>query len=188
MSADIPTTEPTSLRAGDTWAWRREDLSDYPASGWTLVYHFRNASTYFDVTAAADGDAYAVSVAKASTGKTPGWYDWVAVVTDTGNTERYEVDRGRVEILANYAAAAVLDGRSWARKMLDYIESALLSRATADQLDLVNATLADRGIQRDKAGLITLRSQFKAEVAREEHAEAIRQGLGGKNRLLVRFS
>ena len=108
MSADIPTTEPTSLRAGDTWAWRREDLSDYPASGWTLVYYFRNATAYFDITASADGDAYAVSVAKASTGKTPGWYDWVAVVTDTGNTERYEVDRGRVEILANYAAAAVL--------------------------------------------------------------------------------
>ena len=188
MSADIPTTEPTSLRAGDTWAWRREDLSDYPASGWTLVYYFRNATTYFDVTAAADGDAYAVSVAKASTGKTPGWYDWIAVVTNTGDTERYEVDRGRIEILANYSAAAALDGRSWARKMLDYIEAALLSRATSDQLDLVNATLDSRSIQRDKAGLITLRSQFKAEVAREEHGAAIANGLGGKNRLLVRFS
>lgn len=187
MSADIPTTEPTSLRAGDTWQWRREDLADYPASAWTLTYYFRNASAYFDVTATADGDAFAVSVAKATTaGKASGWYDWIAVATSA--TERFEVDRGRVEILPDYSAAAVLDGRTWARKMLDYVEAELLSRGSSGQLDLINAALGDRSLSRDKAGLISLRSQLKAEVSRDEHAEAVRQGLGGKNRLLVRFA
>lgn len=187
MTASIQTTEPTELRAGDTWQWRREDLADYPASAWTLTYHFRNASAKFDVSAIADGDDYAVTVAKASTGKTPGWYDWVAVVADIAATQRFEVDRGRLEVLANYAPDAVLDGRSFARKMVDYIEAALLNRASGDQLDLINASLADRGITRDKAGLITLRSHFLTEVRREEHAEAVRQGLGGKNRMVVRF-
>ena len=51
MAASIPTTEPTSLRAGNTWQWRREDLSDYPASTWTLTYHFRNRTSHFDVVA-----------------------------------------------------------------------------------------------------------------------------------------
>ena len=186
MAASIPTTEPTSLRAGNTWQWRREDLSDYPASVWTLTYHFRNRTSNFDVTATADGDAFAVSVAMASTNKATGWYDWLAVVTD--GTDRHEVDAGRVEVLPDVSAAQAYDGRSFARKMLDYIEAALLDRASSDQLDLINAALADRSLARDKGGLIALRSQFKAEVNREAHAENLRKGKGGKNRLLVRFA
>ena len=139
MAASIPTTEPSSLRAGDTWQWRREDLADYPASAWTLVYYFRNASAHFDITASADGDAYAVTVAKASSGKAPGWYDWIAVVSSA--TERHEVDRGRLEILPDYATAAVLDGRSTARRILEAIDALILGRASADQVDTVAAAV-----------------------------------------------
>ena len=103
-------------------------------------------------------------------------------------TERFEVDRGRVQILPDWSAATANDGRSFARQMVDAIEASLLSRASSDQLDLVNATLADRGMTRDKAGLITLRNQMKAEVLREEQAEALRKGLGSKSKLLVRFA
>ena len=53
MAQSIPTTEPTRLRAGDTWQWRREDLSDYPATAWTLTYWFRNSTDHLDVSAAA---------------------------------------------------------------------------------------------------------------------------------------
>jgi hypothetical protein len=188
MALQIPTTEPTSLRAGDTWQWRREDLAaDFPASSWTLTYYFRNATSKFDVAATADGDNFVVTVAKATTAVLPpGAWDWLAVADST--TQRFEADAGRLTIQPNLAASEPHDGRSFARRMLEAIESAMESRATSDQLDMVNATLADRGIQRDKGGLIALRSQFKAEVAREEHAGAIAKGLGGKNRLLVRFS
>lgn len=184
----IPTTEPTSLRAGDTWAWRREDLSDYPAgAGWTLKYYFRNATAYFDVTAAADGDRYAVGVAKATTAtRAAGDYDWVAVVEST--TERREVDRGRLHVLPDYSAAAVLDGRGFARTLLQAVEAQLLNRATSNQLDLVSSAIADRSLTRDAGGLITLRSQLLAEVAREDDAERMRQGLGSRNRVLVRFA
>jgi len=167
MMVVIPTTEPAELRIGDTWQWRREDLSDYPPGTWSLSYHFRNASAYFDVAASADGAAFAVSVAKTTTAtRVAGWYDWVAEVTD--GTQRFDVGHGRAELLANYALAAALDGRSFARKMVDYIEAALLSRASTDQLDLVNAALADRSLSRDKSGLISLRAQFKSEIVREE--------------------
>ncbi len=186
MAATIPTTEPDSLRAGDTWAWRREDLDDYPASAWTLVYYFRNATSNFDITASADGDAYVVTVAKASSGKPSGWYDWVAVVTSA--TERHEVDRGRLQVLPDYSVAAALDGRGFARTLVDYIEAALLDRASADQIDVIGAALADRSLTRDRAGMLTLRSHFLAEVRREEHAERIRQGMAGKNRILARFA
>jgi GNAT superfamily N-acetyltransferase len=183
MAATIPTTEPLTARAGDTWQWRRDDLSsDYPASAWTLKYYFRNAAGYFDVTAAADGDEFAVSVAMATTaGYAVGHYDWFAVVESA--TERFQVDAGRLQVLPNMATAAAYDGRGFARKMLDAIEAALLSRATADQLDMVATQLGDRSLTRDRASLIQLRSQFMAEAKREEAA----QNGTDSRRMLVRF-
>lgn len=182
--ATIPTTEPIALRAGDTWQWRREDLSsDYPASAWTLKYYFRNAAAYFDVTATADGDNFAVDVAKATTAsRTVGYYDWVAVVESA--SERHEIDAGRLQVLPDLSASSAYDARSFARKMLDYIEAELVSRGSSGQLDLINAQLEQRSISRDKAGLITLRAQFLTEVRRETSAQ---QGIK-RNKLLVRFN
>ena len=168
------------LRAGDTWQWRREDLSDYPASTWTLTYYFRNASNYFNVVASADGDAHAIEVAAATTAAfVAGRYYWYAMVTD--GTDRFGVDEGVVQLGADVSAAAVYDGRSWSRRMLDYVEAALENRATEDQLDLINATLADEGYTRDRSGLITLRSKLETEVKR---AELNNNGL---RRILARF-
>jgi hypothetical protein len=184
MAASIPTTEPSSLRAGDTWQWRREDLTaDFPASGgWSLKYYFRNASAKFDITATADGDAFAVAVPKATTAaRARGDYDWIAVVESA--TERYEIDRGMLEVEHDYATDAVYDDRSFARRMLDAIEAALLNRASSDQLDMIDVAMADRKLSRDKAGLITLRSQFKAEAKREEQAA---NGISS-SRVMVRF-
>lgn len=180
MARTVPTTEPASLRAGDTWEWRREDLGDYPAPTWVLSYHFRSAASYFDVTATADGAAHAVSVAMATTsGRIAGWYDWTALVTD--GTSRYEIGRGRAEVLPNIATAAAVDGRTFARRMLDAIEAAMENRADADQLDMVTAQLESRSITRDKSGLMLLRDRFRAEVATEDRA---RRGVRS-NRILA---
>lgn len=183
MAATVLTTEPTSARAGDTWQWRREDLSgDYPASAWTLKYYFRNAAAFFDVTATADGAEFAVTVAKATTATyTAGDYDWVAVVESA--TERFEIESGRLKVTANYSAAAAYDGRTFARTVLDAVEAAILSKATASQLDLVQAALADRSLQSRPADLFVLRSKLQAEVKREQAA----QNGTDDRRLLVRF-
>ena len=185
MAYPVPTVEPAELRAGDTWAWRREDLGEYPASSWTLTYAFRNATAYFDVTATADGDAFAVSVAKATTAaKTAGSYDWTAFVSD--GTERHEIGRGVLEILPDMGTAAARDGRSWARTMLDYVEAALLTKASGDQLDVVRAQLAERNLQFDIPGLIALRDRLRAEVRSEESADRLRRGLAPRNRIFAR--
>lgn len=182
MSATVPTTEPTTARAGDTWQWRREDLADFPASSWTLKYYFRNAASGFDVTATADGDAFAVSVAKATTSAyAVGTYDWVAFVESA--TERHQVDAGQIVIGYNFATTGAHDGRSFARTMLDAVEAALLSRASGDQLDLVQAALADRSMQYSPGALMTLRSQLQGEVSREK---ALQNGTESR-RVLVRF-
>jgi hypothetical protein len=180
MAASIPTTEPAELRIGDTWQWRREDLSDWPASVWTLSYHLRNASAYIDITAAADGDAHSVSVPAATSATySAGDYEWVAFVTD--GSDRFQAGTGRVKLTANVALAAAYDARGFARRMLDAVEARLESRATADQLDMIELQLEDRQLQRDRGGLIKLRSQLIAEVRREE-------GTGGRpTRIQVRF-
>ena len=180
------TTEPTELRAGDTWTWTREDLaSDYPATGWTLTYYFRNSAAYFTVVATADGNFFDVAVAKATTaGYTAGDYAWVAVVTSA--TERFEVDRGNLKLLPDYSASAALDYRTFAAKLLAAVESELTSRGSSGSLDLVNAALSDRSLTRDAGGLITLRSQLIAEVKREQAAESARNG-EGRNQMFVRF-
>ena len=182
MAATVPTTEPLTIRAGDTWAWRRENLSDYPASLWTLTYYFRNSAEKFDVEATADGDLFAVSVPIATTAAiAAGSYGWLAVVDNT--TERYEVGTGRLTVLPDLAADLVADTRSFARTMLEAVESALLNKASTSQLDLVQAALADRSMQYDTASLITLRSKLWAEVRREEST------LNGESRMriLARF-
>ena len=181
---EISTNEPTALRAGDTWAWRREDLTDYPAPTWALKYYFRNATAKFAITAAADGVAHAVSVAMATTAVyTVGYYDWIAVAESA--TQRYEVDSGRLQVLPNLATDAFYDARTFARKMLDYIEAALLNRASGDQLDVINAALADRSIARDKAGMMTLRTQFQQEIKAEDNRARIKNGGQPRNRMVA---
>ncbi|MHB8913240.1 MAG: hypothetical protein ACYC42_11450, partial [Lysobacter sp.] len=159
--------------------WTR-DLGDYPADVWTLSYYFRNATSKFNVTATADGTTHEVSVALATTaGYVAGWYDWTSFVTD--GTSRYQVSTGRTEVLPDLANDVAYDGRTFALRMLDYIEAALESRASTDQLDLINAQLDTRSISRDKAGMIVLRDRFRAEVATEDRA---RRGIRS-NRILA---
>ena len=112
MTVSVPTTEPAELRAGVTWKWRREDLADYPATTWTLTYWLKQAAAAgarFSIVATADGTAFAVTVAAATTaGYTADTYTWVAVVTS--GSEAYEVDRGTLELRPKYNADAALDG------------------------------------------------------------------------------
>lgn len=179
MGFVVPITEPTELRAGDTWLWLRS-LGDYPASVWTLTYHFRNASAYFDVTATADGDDHSVDVPMATTAAyAPGHYEWAAFVTD-GST-RHEVDTGRIEVLADVSATQAYDGRTDFRKLIDAIDAILQSRASSDQIDAVATAVGDSSVTRKPSLLLEWRSKFLMEAQRQE-------GTGGTlRRIVARF-
>ena len=186
MAVSIPTTEPTSARAGDTWRWTRS-LVDYPAPIWTLTYTLFNAATKLSIVAAADGTDHAVTVAAATTANyTAGRYDWVASVS--AGSERYQVDAGVLEILPDVSALSKYDSRSHARIMLDAIEALLESRASAGDLDLVMAAFADRRLQYDVAGLRQLRRDYAAQVAAEDLAAARAAGATKAGLVQVRFS
>lgn len=190
MSTSIPTSEPQTLRAGDTWKWRREDLAAYPAGTWVLKYRFKNAAGGFEVTASADGLNHSVTVAASTTAAyAAGTYDYVAWVAYSG--EEYTIGSGRIKVepdLRGVSASAALDIRSPARKILEKLEVAMQAR---------DPTLASYSIQtgngsrtRTFATLAEVRIEYehvRAEVAREDQAASIAAGNGNPRKLFVRF-
>jgi hypothetical protein len=182
---DVATNEPLEARAGLNWRWDRNDLSaDYPAGTWTLTYYFKNAGANFSFAAVANGLFFSVSRTAAQT--TPlvaGKYDWVAVVSD--GTNKYEVDNGRLNLLADYTAAVSIDSRTHARKVLEAIEAVLEGRASKDQEEY---TIGSRSLKRTPiVDLIKLRQTYRNEVASEDAAERLDNGLGGTAKIQVRL-
>lgn len=178
MTAPIPTNEPKQLRAGVTWEWTREDLTDYPASTWTLKYWFKktgSSGANFSITATADGNSFDVTVLAATTATyTAGDYTWVALVTSGAETR--EVDKGTLELLSRYDAAANLDDRTHAAKVLDAIEAVIEGRASLDQKSY---TIGTRSLERmPLPDLLKFRDTYRGEVYAEEQAEAVRNGKG----------
>ena len=183
---DIPTNEPASLRAGDTWKWTKT-LADYPASAWTLKYRFKSATAGFEITATTSGTDYDITVAAlTTTGYTAGTYTWIAWV-EGGTAEKYTVDTGVMAVSADYragTATAALDDRSHARKTLAAIEAWIESRSPG----VARYAIAGREMQYiPLADLLKLRQTYKSEVAAEDAAEAIRNGTGTGRRIQFRL-
>ena len=182
---DIPTNEPLKLRAGDTWKWRREDLTtDYPAPTWTLKYFFKKIDAAFNITATADGTRFSITVARATTAAySPGAYTWQAIVESA--TERFLIESGKLDVLRDFEPAGNFDGRSHAKKTLDAIEAVLESRASKDQEEY---QIAGRMLKRTPvADLLKLRDRYRQEYAAELRKEAVLDGRGQSNRILVEF-
>jgi hypothetical protein len=174
---DIPTNEPTSLRAGDTWTWKRT-LADYPAGTWTLKYRFKCSTTGFEITCTASGTDHLATVAAAtSAAYVAGTWTWIAWV-EGGVSEKYTVDSGSIKIEPEYrtgAATVALDDRSHAVKMLAAIETWLESRDPA----VAEYEIAGRRMKYIPiAELLKLRSRYQAEVANNENAARIARGEG----------
>lgn len=186
--ADIPDYEPASLRDGDTWKWTRT-LPDYPAGTWTLKYRFKNATlaTGFEIVATASGTNHAVTVAAATTATyTAGDYTWVAWV-EGGSSEVYTIGQGSMEVLPDYrsgTAAAALDDRTHARKMLTAIEAWLESRDPG----VAEYEIAGRRMKYiPTAELLKLHSRYTGMVAAETNASKVAQGLGGGRKIQFRI-
>lgn len=185
---ETPKNEPLQLRAGDTWKWRREDLTDYSAASWTLKYRFKNASGGFEIVAAADGANFAVTVAASTTSAyTAGRYDWLAWVES--GAEKYSVDQGALEVLADLragTATVALDARSDARKIYDDLlvayKSYVANRGTVKSYTIGSRSMTFHSTEE----ILKQLSYWRAEVAREEAAERARNGIGTGNKLFVR--
>ena len=188
MPAAIPTSEPSALRAGDTWKWTRS-LPDYPASaGWTLKYRFKNSTGGFEIVASASGNDYSITAAAVTTATyTAGTYTWEAWV-EGGSSEKYTIDEGTFVVKPDYravAAGAALDDRSHAKKVLDAITAVIENRASKDQERYM---IANRELWRTPIPeLLKLRQRYLSEVNAEINAQKINDGLASGRKIQFRL-
>lgn len=178
---------PLIFTAGDSLAWR-VSLSDYPPPDWTLSYRLINAVGKIDLVASQDGEDHLISIAAATSAAwATGVYNWVSHVTD--GTDRYTIERGTLQILADLAAqAGGYESRSTARKALDDLRAALAVWIASDG-QVAEAEFEGRRVRfASKADLLSRIALLEREVAREEQAERLAAGLDAGRRILVRFS
>lgn len=181
--ADIPTTEPAAVNAGDTVRWRRA-LPDYPAgAGWALTYTLLNSAGKITVTASASGDDHLVNVAAATTATwAAGDYAWRAQVSKAG--EVYTVAEGRMAVRPSFAAPT-LETRSLARRALEAVEAYL---ADPNNLAAAQYEIAGRQLRRHTlTELWAHRDRLRLEVLREEQAGRLAAGLPDRRRVFVRW-
>lgn len=168
----VDTVIPSSLIAGDTWAFDR-DYSDFPRPTWTATAYFEKADETFNVSSTANGTAQRFTIAAATTaGYSAGRYRVRVRVTD-GSTVSI-AESAWVDVEVDPAKAGNQDPRSWARRTLDAIEAFLEGNATTAQQSM---NIAGRSISRWSLGELTqFRNELRAEVRTQEQGS--NAGLG----------
>ena len=179
-------TEPLTLVAGDTLAWRRDDLSAYPASdSWTLAYKLIGQGQSYPITATGDAAGYAVNVPAATTATwAAGRYAWVATVTH-GDGRRFTVGQGSLTITPNLASlTGGMDLRGPARQALEAVDEILRQFGAKAYLQEIEI-----GGRRQKFRSPAEFLAFRSRLQREANAEDVAAGLRPRtsNALLVRF-
>lgn len=174
MTPPIPTSEPTVVRAGDTWKWSKAVDGYTPAGGWALKYDLHDMSSsaasntllQFTASPNATSTGWDISVAKATTAPLlPGNWKWRAYV-DNG-TERYTVDVGFIFVEANLETAVAGSQLTQNEKMLAAIQSVLSGRATND---IESYQIAGRAVNKIPfAELVKLENIYIAKVKQERN-------------------
>lgn len=183
---DIPTTEPTEIRAGDTVQWYKS-LSDYPANdGWVLDYKLHSENQSHSISTSASGSDHLATIT-AATSATYLFGDYTIIGWVTKASERYTLPVKKVTIKPNLAALTTgYDGRSTAKKTLDLLNAALESQGNNAWVQ--SYTIAGRTMQfRSISDFFAFRSKVQAEVNREEKADRLKAGLAAKNKISVRL-
>lgn len=186
MAFTIPEKEPVRIYAGDRLQWKRTDLSDFPATTWTLTYYLRSnipSAGQIDIVAAADGSDFEVDVdPTVSSEYVPGVYYWSGFVSSSG--DRKLVAQGRLEILQNPTEiTSPVDGRSQNRRILEAVEATIARRASSDMQRYVFQAIGRSVDKEPLADLLKLRDYYASLVKQEDDPTTAR----GKN-VFVRFN
>jgi hypothetical protein len=186
-----PEGEPSTLVAGDTWIWRRSDLtSDYPVALYVLSYNLKAAGDAVAApvvfTASIVANTYQVLVAPAVTlPLVAGEWQWAGFMKRIADNARVQIGYGRLTVLADRASATA-DPRSFAQKMVAAIESVIQNRAVSD----VNSySIAGRSLTKmTPSELMEQRDYWRKEVINEQINERARQGKSTGRIQAIRFS
>jgi hypothetical protein len=190
-------TIPPTFRAGDTVAWRDDATTDslgvaVTSAAWSLSYFLRSttagATGGLTVASTAYGSGWQTTISSTNSATlAAGSYYWQARATS--GAQAITIGSGSLTVLAalNYTGApAAFDGRSQARKDLDAVQAAIRSLISGGAVK--RYTIGTRQLERfSLAELIELENRLKADVAKEEAAQRMANGLGDPRNLFVRF-
>lgn len=180
------TTEPTSLRAGDSAAWVRSVEGYSPADGWQLAYALvpRSGGAKHNITTAASGSGWAVDLKSTDTATyAPGPYTLVAVVSRA--TERVTICASPCEVLPDLMEVDAEDSRSSAEKIIAAIDAWLEKRAGwAGEKQVGDSRIKDHPLQ----DLLALRKHYEGIAAKAQATKQLIEGTGGSpGRVWVRM-
>jgi hypothetical protein len=169
MTYQTPVGEPSALRAGTTWNWKRVESGDFPiADGWTYTYYLTgktslsfagvNATTDFTVTVAATTTAAVAA----------GNYAWELRASLSGAV--YVVDSGTFDVTADVNVTAASDQRTVAETMLARIDAEIEARITGDGSAHDSYVIGTRQLNKlPMSELRTMRGIFAAKVQAERN-------------------
>jgi hypothetical protein len=121
--------EPIELRAGDTLSFSKCLSNFKPSGGWSLQYQIRGSGDPISFQSTDYGDHHVILVPSATTAAwKPGDCKLIGFATD--NTQRFQIYDGQISILPNATSDAEdTYPKTFAQKMLEQIETALLAQA-----------------------------------------------------------
>lgn len=188
---------PSAIRAGDTILWTDGpgvDALRRPVVNTThsLVYYLRTNTNAegATVTGVASGSDWLFTIpSTTSAGFDAGTWFFQAVATANDDQAKITLGAGQFTVLPGlgYAGSpAAYDGRSQAEKDLDAVTAAI--RALLNGGAVQEYRIGSRQLKRYELGeLLALQSTLKADVAREQKASMIANGLGNPHAVFVRF-
>jgi hypothetical protein len=187
---------PATIRAGDTVTWRDDATTDSlgnvisSAGGWSLTTFLRSSTAGAGTSAAASsyGSGWETTISATTTaGLTAGVYYWQAKASKAADV--HTIGTGSLQVLAALAYSGTpgaFDGRSQARQDLDAVQAAIRSIISGGATKRYQ--IGSRSLEKfSLAELIELENRLKAQVAKEEAAERMANGLGDPRNLFVRF-
>ena len=177
---DIPTKEPTTIRAGDTIKWDSY-LDDYPSDEWVLVYRIINKDKSLDVSTSSNSDkSYRATIASTESGSlTKGLYSLIGQVSKDG--EKYTVITKTIEVLPNLLNSDPLEIRTTAQKLIEILDEALVKHGPSAYSQ--GYSIAGRTMQfKSHSEFMQFRNQIKAEADRDTRKQ---QGKRLKTRILT---
>jgi hypothetical protein len=186
---------PDQVRPSDTVIWRTDEALTptldpiRSTDSWALntYVRFPVATGATQVTGTSYGSGWESTLSTAVTALFPTGQrgSWQSVATF--GALAYTIASGSFDVLANLTTAGAVDARSQARRDLDACQAAI--RAVIAGGGAQEYRIGARMVRRyELSELLRLEGQLKAEVAREEAAEAIASGRGNPFSLFVRFS
>lgn len=176
---------PESIVRGLNAEWVLESPL-YPATdGWVIEYSIVNAAEQHSfASTTVDGAHKVVLDAAATGGYGAGEYFYQAVAKK--DTSAYPVETGTLLVKPNFKdLTSGYDARPHVKKVLDAIEATLEGKASKDQARyIIGSRRLDRYTFEE---LLVLRDKYRAEWKAYQRAEKLKQGIGGRNVVLVRF-